>query len=156
MTSTERLRNHDQMVKFLDTLAVLIGCKGSIGGQLPDGLRPDVLRIDAKHGVLFVGDAKYTETPRCLDTQVRLQGYLRWCLAHVLHDNRVGVFAICFRKWSDAKRWVEVVSLLGREVGLSFSGHGIERFDTNLFVVWFVLGSREIFFRVYGRKNSKI
>lgn len=137
--TTGRLAEHDLRVRFLDTLAVLVGYKESLGGQLPDGLRPDVLRYDSRKGRLFVGDAKNTESPGCLETQVRLLRYLRWLYAHSCSGERSGVFAICFGKSSDARGWVNTVSLLGREAGICFTEYEVERFTQGMLVAWFLV-----------------
>ncbi len=93
---------HDQKVTFLDTLAVLLGCTEGVGGEFPDGRRPDVLRIDADRGVLFIGDAKETESPGCQASLARLLSYLRWLPAQVVGRGGLGIFAICFGRYGDA------------------------------------------------------
>lgn len=102
----DRLELHDDKVRFLDSLAVLMGCKESLGGQLPYGERPDVLRTDRKQGVLFIGDGKNTESPKCIDTQLRLLRYLKWLSAHVSDKDRIGMFSICFGRKADSEGWV--------------------------------------------------
>lgn len=135
----DRLELHDDKVRFLDSLAVLMGCKESLGGQLPYGERPDVLRTDRKHGVLFIGDGKNTESPGYTDTQVRLLRYFRWLSAHVSSNKeRIGIFSICFGKVYDSDGWVEAISMLAHEAGLSCQEYGIETFGLGLNVVWFV------------------
>lgn len=132
------MTEHDQRVQFLDALATLMGCRESLGGSLPDGLRPDVLRLDSKREVLFVGDAKDTETPGCLETQVRLQKYLRWVSVHVKNRKGIGIFALAFGRRSEADLWVKTISTLGYEAGLAFSDYGVEPFGPGLVVAWFL------------------
>jgi hypothetical protein len=129
---------HNQRVEFLDALAALMGCKVKLGGVLPDGRRPDVLRMDVRRGVLFIGDAKDTESPGCRATQVRLLRYLDWLRAHVARTERRGVFALCFGKEADADRWVETVLLLCHLVALDCSEYSVKRFEPGLLVAAFV------------------
>src|SRR5206468_314859 len=93
---SNRLSTHDRRVEFLGTLATLMGCTETFGGVFPDGRRPDVLRADSKLTVLFVGDAKNTESPGNLETQARLLRYLRWLAAFVDRGAGIGIFALCF------------------------------------------------------------
>ena len=132
------LAEHNNMVFFLDTLALLVGCKESIGGILPDGKRPDVLRIDSKREILFIGDAKNTEAPTSKETQVRLFRYLRWLAAHVTKENRVGIFAICFGKKADSAAWMQTMLMLAHEIDFICSKHGITIFGPGLNIVWFI------------------
>jgi len=132
---------HEMKVGLLDTISMLIGCRESIANRLPDGKRPDVMRIDRRRGILFLGDGKNTETPGNLDTQVRLMEYIRWLSAHLGFPKRIGIFTICFGRGSDAVGWVETISMLTNEAGIRFSDHGIERFAYNFNVVWFLFFS---------------
>jgi hypothetical protein len=132
------LAEHNGRVFFLDTLACLVGCKESIGGMLPDGKRPDVLRMDSKREVLFIGDAKNTEAPSFKETQVRLLGYLRWLAAYVTKENRVGIFAICFGEETESAGWVQTILMLAHEIGFICFEHGITNFDPELNIAWFI------------------
>lgn len=135
----DRLELHDDKVRFLDSLAVLMGCKEAISCGLPYGEHPDVVRVDSKQGVLFIGDGKNTESPAYKDTQVRLLRYFRWLSAHVSSNKeRTGIFSICFGKVSDSDGWVEAILMLAHEAGLSYQEYGIETFGPGLNVVWFV------------------
>lgn len=136
-----RLASHNARVEFLNSLATLMGCTQSLGGQLPDGRRPDVLRIDSERGVLFIGDGKHTETPHCVATQARLLGYLRWLKGHVQRPGSTGIFAICFGNPLDADGWAHTLSTLAHEANLPVGRQGFERFDHRLFVVWSVFSS---------------
>ena len=124
-----RLATHNRRVQFLDTLAILLGCMETLGGEFPDGRRPDVLRLDSRRGILFVGEAKHSELPTCHATQERLLEYFRWLAVHVAKEGRVGVLAICFGRSADTCGWVETVFLLGREVALEHVDHGVKQFD---------------------------
>ena len=120
------------------TLAALMHCNETFGDELPDGRRPDVLRTDPRLTVLFVGDAKNTESPGNVQTQARLLGYLRWLAAFVDRGAGIGVFALCFGEEQHTSRWIMTVSMLALETGLEPSEQGVERFDPGLIVVWFV------------------
>ncbi len=133
-----QLATHEQRVAFLGTLADLMGCNEVFGGEFPDGRRPDVLRTDSRLSVLFVGDAKHTESPGNLETQIRLQTYMRWLAAFVERGAGIGIFALCFGKEAHTYGWQSTISLLAREVGLEPSEQGVERFDHQLIVVWYV------------------
>lgn len=137
----KRQAKHERRVEFLDTLAVLLGCEGTLGGTLPDGRRPDVLRIDPRRRVLFIGDAKHSETPGNRETQARLLRYLRWLLSHV-ENGGLGVFAVCFGKDPDIGRWTDTLTVLSSEVGLEQTRRGTEWFEPGLTVVWAEFGSR--------------
>lgn len=134
----DRLELHDDKVRFLDSLAVLMGCKEAISCGLPYGERPDIVRVDSKHGVLFIGDGKNTESPKRTDTQLRLLRYLRWLSAHVSDKERTGIFSICFGRRADSEGWVEAILMLAHEAGLSCQEYGIETFGPGLNVVWFM------------------
>lgn len=134
----DRLSVHNDKVRFLDALAVLMGCKEAIGGALPYGEHPDVVRVDSKHGILFIGDGKNTESPGCTDTRLRLLRYLRWLAAHVSDRDRSGIFSICFGRKADSEGWLETVGILAHEAGLPCPEYGVTSFGPGLNVVWFV------------------
>lgn len=137
---TGRFAKHNARADFLDGLAVLMGCTDSLSSGFPDGKRPDVLRSNLSRKMLFIGEAKHSESPSCGATQARLSEYLRWMAAHVSERTRVGVFAVCFGKRAHTDGWIETVSRLSREVGLSFENYGIELFEPETIVVWFISG----------------
>jgi hypothetical protein len=126
---------HGRRVEFLDALAILMGCEGTLNGELPDGRRPDVLRYDVERRILFIGDAKHWETPGNRETQARLQHYFKWLRSHV-EGCGLGIFAVCFGRRSDTSAWTETMEMLGREVGLYYTRRGVERFGPGLLVAW--------------------
>lgn len=134
----ERLAKHNRTVLFLDTLALLLGCKESFGSILPDGKRPDVLRIDFKRELLFMGDAKNTESPCYKETQIQLIGYLRWLSSHITEEHRVGIFAISFPNKRDAVGWQTTILLLAQEIDLICFEHAINAFGPELNTAWFI------------------
>jgi hypothetical protein len=113
-------------------------CNDTLGAEFPDGRRPDVLRADSRLTVLFIGDAKNTESPGNSETQARLLGYLRWLAAFVERGAGIGVFALCFGEERHTSRWVKTASMLALEVGLEPAEQGVERFGLGLIVTWFV------------------
>ena len=129
---------HSYRVHFLDTLAALMGCQVILEGGFPNRRYPDVLRIDFSHSILFIGDAKNSESPSNRATQARLLEYLRWLSVYVARENTTGIFAICFGREADTDGWMQAVTLLGLEAGLSFAKHGMKLFEPGLIVVWFV------------------
>ncbi|MGH9957616.1 MAG: hypothetical protein ACREBC_10890 [Pyrinomonadaceae bacterium] len=133
-----QLSVHDFAAKFLEALAILLNCNEGIGARLPDGCCPDVLRVNTRNNVLFIGDAKVTESPGCRQTQARLLRYLSWVSAHVRRPRALGLFAICFPNRSDGEGWISMVELLGDEVGLTRGKRGVVEFDSQLFVAWFL------------------
>jgi hypothetical protein len=68
---------HDSFVAVLDAVAILSGrCERLPLNFLPDGSRPDVLRLERQRKVLFIGDAKNGETSGNRTTQLRLRTYV--------------------------------------------------------------------------------
>lgn len=132
---SKHLTEHDRKVRFLEALATLLGCRETLR-WLPDGLCPDVVRLDTRRGTLFMGDAKHTETPGCKETQTRLLRYLTWFAAHT----GAGIFGICCDRLTDARGWVEVIRILSHEAGIYFRAQGIEQFGPGLKVIWFISG----------------
>lgn len=120
---------HEDLVDFLDSLAVLSGCKVRIGYELPDGLRPDVMRIDTTHDVLFIGDAKNTESPGCSATKSRLKEYIRWLAVQIKWRRGTGLFAICHARFTDGAGWERTVLQLARHEGLILASSKIEIFE---------------------------
>jgi hypothetical protein len=138
MNDTKRLKDHNSMALFLDALAILVGCRDSIGGVLPDGKRPDVLRIDLDREILFMGDAKNTESTGNKETLVRLLSYLRWLASHIAKSDRIGIFAICFVERADSTKWENAVLMLAREIDLMCTEFGTNTFGLGLNVAWFI------------------
>jgi hypothetical protein len=131
-------RRHKEGTVLLDTLATLVGCHASLEAGLPDGLRPDVIRLDLSSGRLFVGDAKHSESPASIHTQGRLLNYLRWFAAHLRSGRGDGVFAVCFSRVSDTYIWVEALNMLADEAGVEHASVRHERFPGGMTLVWFL------------------
>ena len=133
------LTEHNKKARLLNDLAILLGCDGGLHSGFPDGRRPDVVRIDVVRQILFIGDAKQTETPRCKMTTIRLRSYLRWLRAHVRDAERLGIVALCFEKRSHRKGWSQTVMDTAAFVGLRTYRHGFCSFGKRLNIVWAVL-----------------
>jgi len=128
---------HERRVHFLESLAGLLGCTGQVP-YLPDGRRPDVLALDTRRRLLFVGEGKDSETPNCRATQARLQRYLQWVAAHLRHRSASAVCAVCFGREGDARAWLEVLPMLAAEVQVTFVREGLVRFEPGLLVAYAV------------------
>src|SRR5713101_2962499 len=117
---------HDRRVRFLESLAGLLGCTGHLT-KLPDGRRPDVLAGDTRQRLLFVGEGKDSETPNCRATQATLRRYLQWVAAHLCHETATAVCAVCFGRERDARTWLDVLAMLARDVQVTFVHAGETR-----------------------------
>jgi hypothetical protein len=133
---------HEDRVRFLDSLAVLVGCHESVGQEFPDGRRPDVLRTDSRRGVLFMGDAKCTESPCSRSSQSRLLAYLRWMEIHVGNAGHMGVMAVCSGAGKESSGWGATIQLLACEAGLTYDARGQQDFGRKFSVVWFLFSER--------------
>lgn len=69
-------RVHETRRALLETIADAAGYRLTM--PLPDGRRPDVLRVHVDRVGLFLGEAKHTEGPYDLESADRLRHYLRW------------------------------------------------------------------------------
>jgi hypothetical protein len=94
---------HEYYVEILNDVAMMMGFFASLDA-LPDGTRPDVLRINIATGGVFLGDAKVTESPNCMATQVRYQHYVNWLSASRMAMPS-SVCGICFGKCGKAHAW---------------------------------------------------
>lgn len=67
-------RTHETRRRLLETIAGTAGYR--LDMYLPDGRRPDVLRLHVDRPGLFLGEAKHTEGPSDLDSTDRIRHYL--------------------------------------------------------------------------------
>jgi phosphoglycolate phosphatase-like HAD superfamily hydrolase len=111
---------HQRRVKILDELACLSGHFVSLNA-LPDGRRPDVLRLNLAGRALFVGDAKATEHPVDAAARARLESYASWIAAHV-RAGGVGLFVVCAGNLPRAADWASALDAAGYEHGLASAG----------------------------------
>jgi len=134
---SSRLNEHERLVDFLDTMAVMLGCAQTLNSQLPDTTRPDVIRLNTKSDILFIGDAKNTESPDSISTQERLSNYILWLSLFLSNNNkRKIVFAICHNKRENSHSWLKMSFSLFSRSGIYPSKYGVEEFDSSTYVEW--------------------
>jgi len=128
---------HERLVGFLDTMAIMLGCIQTLNSQLPDFTRPDVVRLNTQSNLLFIGDAKNTEKPDSSYTQERLYNYILWLPSFLWNnDERKVVFAICHNKRENIHPWsITLTSLLSRS-NIALIKYGVEAFDSLTYIAW--------------------
>lgn len=101
-------RAHESRRTLLETVADTAGYR--LPMPLPDGRRPDVLRVHVDRASLFVGEAKHTEGPYDLASTDRLRHYVSWVAP--LWTRGVGnILAVAHpsgleRPWRDRMDWL--------------------------------------------------
>ena len=101
-------RTHEARRVLLETVADIAGYRLEL--CLPDGKRPDVLRLHINRQDLFVGEAKHAEGPDDLNSIDRLRHYLGWLFP--LYERGVGsILAVAHpsgleRAWRDRIGWL--------------------------------------------------
>lgn len=111
--------DHEARRELLDAIAILAGFTLTFPGALPDGRRPDVLRVSLTRSGLFVGDAKATESPGNSDTVARLLAYARWIDAAARgRSHPVAVLAVCVPGRHATQGWTRALELVAHEAGL--------------------------------------
>lgn len=110
-------------------MAVLAGCTSVLPGALPDHRRPDVLRFDVSRRVVFVGEAKDTESATDTATVARLAAYMDWAL--VAARRGTARVAVCHPAGAGTDWLVTLRSLSG----LALGGATIA-IDDNAVVTW--------------------
>jgi len=131
-------QEHGERVKLLKNLAHLVGCTIDISRYLPDRKQPDVMLINLKDHMLFIGDAKVTESPSNLTTQHRLKCYMRWAAVHESRAGSISLYAICFKKHRHIQGWVDTLYDLALEAGIHPINGGIAEITCDFNIVWFV------------------
>lgn len=129
---------HEDRANFLDNLAVLAGCTEKIGHELPDGLRPDVMRIDRSRNTVFIGEAKNTESPGCNATKSRLRHYIRWLAVQTKRRRGMALFGICHARLTDGLGWINTILHLARQEGLILVSQKTDVFGPSFCVQIFV------------------
>jgi hypothetical protein len=119
----------------LDLIASLAGFAERLD-RLPDGARPDVLRVSVRSGRLFIGEAKETERPSDPGVIRRLQGYMAWFRNNAVSHGAGGVLALCVGCDVDACEWGTLLEELARKAGLSSVRAAVRALDPDMLVVW--------------------
>ncbi len=133
-TSSRSLVEHNNNAALLSDLAVLLGCSADLQGRFPDGQRPDVLRADFKNRILFLGDAKHTETPGCALTRFRLRSYFRWLSP--IWGAHICIAALCFTNARHRRGWMDRLVELGESSHLTPLTTGCASFGRKFNLVW--------------------
>jgi hypothetical protein len=126
--------NHEQRRALLESLAILAGFTECLS-SLPDGSRPDILRVNSRCGCVFIGDAKDSETGTSDDTCRRLSRYMRWVF-RLRRGSGGSVMALCFGHPDHLYRWASLLKTLTFGSRNEFSVHFCELgTDTVLWIV---------------------
>ena len=101
-------RSHEVRRVLLQTIAEVAGYR--LGLTLPNGRRPDVLRLHVNRPALFLGEAKHTEGPSNVCSIDRLRAYLD-CLHPFCRRDVGSLLAIAHprgleRAWRDRVDWL--------------------------------------------------
>lgn len=131
--------DHRRRADLLRTLGLLCGFEGSLQA-LPDGRIPDVLLTDRTRRLLFIGEAKATESPRDVDCYLRLRRYLLWADAFASLGDSAVLVALAVANDRSVSTWRRTLLDLLEEVGLPFAG--IETLTTGPDCVLSVSGER--------------
>lgn len=143
------IKMHDELTEITETVAIISGYDLPFFVTLPDGSRPDVFRTDSRYGSIFLGDAKNTETPGCIETQKRLMRYLEWF--KLLTRHRSGsLFVVCFNRPVLLTRWRIVLTQLSVEKGLTGFKVGSATVCDDLAFVWLSFLGRELIIPTKG------
>jgi hypothetical protein len=127
---------HERRRELLACLAILAGCTRGVPA-FPDGLMPDVLRIRLGNDLLFVGDAKATETAGCAATAARLDAYFTWIQVHAA-TGRAAVVALCHSA-SAGTSWRPLLSQLIESRDLSIVRFEVAQLTPSDTVTWATL-----------------
>ena len=112
-------RVHETRRVLLETVADAAGYR--LPMPLPDGRRPDVLRLHIDRAGFFLGEAKHTEGPDDFKSLDRLRHYLGWLLPLCPRAVR-SVLAVAHPRslgspWRERVAWLCQGLPLGRVVG---------------------------------------
>lgn len=129
---------HAALTTVLQDLAMLFGCASALRNGLPDGRRPDVLAVSANRDILFVGDAKDTETPGSASTYARFDRYLEWARAYLRRSRGTVIVAICFREESHAEDWQATLNDLCIDASLPITRLRYDYLAAGVNLVWTV------------------
>lgn len=118
-TSMVPTSTHADRVSLLSVVADLVGCYWAYRCPLPDACRPDIVRFDPWRRVIFLGEAKATETSGDTRSWSRLHNYVGW-LATIVMDARVGtILALCVPADASVVAWTRIIDVSCAEHGIS-------------------------------------
>jgi hypothetical protein len=132
--------SHRARAQFLRDLAVLIGCSAALEVQLPDGCQPDVFATNPRRDLLFLGEAKHSESPSNRAACYRLARYVGWAGAFARRAAGRAMVAVCHGSASDP--WGAVLHEIAEDGGLPGAAVYRTPFSAELTLVWLVVGSR--------------
>lgn len=133
---------HENRVDLLFGLACLLGC---VRRQrlLSDGTIPDVVAGNVGGTVLFIGDAKYSETPSDVNCKTRIYRYLRVTGERLRGSVKFAIFALCYGNSYHASGWSEMIIAAAREFHIAIISSSVDTFPPNSHVMIFVLGCED-------------
>lgn len=124
---------HEARVEMLGALATLCGYEDG-PDVLPDGTRPDVLRVRPQDRSLFIGEAKATETAGNRETFERLSHYAS-VLGEWTRSGHDGVLALAVEAQT-AFEWVRTLRALVSSLSPSPASTRVDFLDEDTAVVW--------------------
>lgn len=133
---------HESRVHLLFGLACLLGCV-SRQRLLADGSIPDVVAVNMGGTVLFIGDAKYSETPNDSSCRTRIYRYLRIASERLQGATKLVIFALCYGNAYHASGWSEMIVSALREFHITIISSGMDTFPPNSHVMIFVLSCED-------------
>lgn len=123
---------HEERVKLLDQLAHLAGC--TVAWPAGSGLSPDVFLASPSRRLVFLGEAKRSETPGNSSTERRLRRYLR-VMRRLQRAGFGARVAICADPL-EAVRWTKLLGRLAASEHLSVYSSGSADLAEGERVVW--------------------
>lgn len=123
---------HEERVDLLDQLGRLAGC--TVPSSLGRGLDPDVLLSHPHRRLVFLGEAKHSETPGNGETARRLRRYIR--AIRLLQRNGYSArMALCGDPL-EAARWSRLLAQLAISERLGVDATGTVDVDLGERVIW--------------------
>lgn len=132
---------HEARREVLGAIAILSGFDLAVRSALPDGSRPDVLHISSADRRVFIGEAKHSETPGCLDTLARMRRYLAW-FGSPDGGPAECLMAVCHSRRDDRRAWQASLHLLASEEQLSVGSTGSKSLGLDTVLTWAVMSGR--------------
>lgn len=134
---------HEARREVLGAIAVLSGFDLAVRSALPDGSRPDILHISSAARRVFIGEAKYSETPGCLGTLARMRRYLAW-FGSADGGPVECLLAVCHSRRDDRRAWQAGLRLLASEEQLTVASTGSKSLDLDTVLTWAFMSGRSV------------